>query len=211
MRDTRPRSMSTNNLQMGNFCDKSDRQVQSPHPGVSSAKARETSGVLQVLSGFAQGRHLQGLSSVRKQVVHISYTRIVAGACALAFWLLAQADAAKAHVPGCHSRACDQRIHEKRRAHWKRTHIWEYRFHHLTTWERRWTRCISFHESGNRAVARESGHYGYFQWAMATWHAAGGAGNPELHSWHEQAVRAVHWAHRAGSSQWTTSATCGSV
>lgn len=118
---------------------------------------------------------------------------------------------AKAHVPGCRSTDCDRRIHQKRRVHWKHTHPWEYRWHHLTLWERRWTRCISFHESGNRAVARESGHWSYFQWALPTWHAAGGAGNPETHTWTEQAVRAVDWAHRAGSSQWQTSATCGSV
>lgn len=125
--------------------------------------------------------------------------------------VLLLATAAEAHVKGCRTTACDRRIHEKRREHWKRTHIWQYRWNHLSADERAWSRCISFRESGNRRVARESAHWSYFQWAMSTWHAAGGAGNPENVAWFEQAVRAVWWAHRAGSSQWTTSQTCGSV
>lgn len=131
---------------------------------------------------------------------------VVAFAVAL---VLLVVSSAQAHVKGCHSRACDRRIHVKRQHHWIRTHIWQHRWHHLTRHERSWARCISVHESGNRRVARESAHWSYFQWALSTWHAAGGSGNPENVEWFEQAVRAVHWAHRAGSSQWTTSSTCG--
>lgn len=126
------------------------------------------------------------------------------------FWTLWLAGAF-GHVKGCRTSACDHRIHLKRRLHWKHTHIWEYRWHHLTAHERSWAHCISFHESRNRRVARESAHWSYFQWALSTWYRAGGSGNPESHSWTEQAVRAVRWAHFAGSSQWSTYIYCGAV
>jgi hypothetical protein len=113
---------------------------------------------------------------------------------------------ALAHVKGCHSRKCDRRISAKRHRL-----FWVHRFQEKSPWERTWARCISFHESGNRPIARASGHWGYFQWSLATWHAAGGSGNPETHSWSEQAVRAIRWAHIAGSSQWSTSVYCGGV
>jgi hypothetical protein len=120
--------------------------------------------------------------------------------------VLALPATAESHVKGCHSRKCDRRISAKRHRL-----FWVHRFQEKSPWERTWARCISFHESGNRPIARASGHWGYFQWSLATWHAAGGSGNPETHSWSEQAVRAIRWAHIAGSSQWTTSAYCGSV
>jgi hypothetical protein len=110
---------------------------------------------------------------------------------------------AKAHVEGCHTTACDRRIHEKRRAHWKRTHIWQYRWNHLGAAGRYWTRCVSFRESGNRRIARASGFLSYFQWTLSTWHSAGGSGNPEYSAgWHEQAVRAWRWHLSHPTGQW---------
>lgn len=124
---------------------------------------------------------------------------------------------ARAHVPGCHSRTCDQRIHHKRRQHWKRLHIWEYLWHHLTAHERSWARCIASYETRGIPWAQKAatntgnGYGGSTQWRRSTWHAAGGRGDVWDSSLHEQLVRTVRWAHVAGSSQWSTSRKCGSV
>ena len=119
----------------------------------------------------------------------------------------------KAHVHGCHSKACDKRIHLKRRAHWKRVHIWQWRFAHLSPAGRYWAHCVSSHESGNRRVARESGFLSYFQWTEQTWLNAGGHGNPENVSWAEQAVRAWRWHSSHPTGQWPNTGEggrCGS-
>jgi hypothetical protein len=113
---------------------------------------------------------------------------------------------AKAHVPGCHSTACDRRIHQKRRSHWCRTHpvcVWKHRFLALPSGGRHWARCVSFRESRNHRIARASGFLSYFQWTLPTWHSAGGDGNPEYTaSWYEQAVRAWHWHLTHPTGQW---------
>lgn len=121
------------------------------------------------------------------------------------------------HAHGCHSRACDRRIHEKHRRHWKRLHIWEYLWHHLSGHERSWARCIASYEtrgipwSQKAATDTGNGYEGSTQWLVSTWHMAGGSGEPKYHSLDEQLVRTVRWAHVAGSSQWSTSRYCGAV
>ena len=118
------------------------------------------------------------------------------GAAAGLIWGVLHHDA-QAHVPGCHSRACDHRISAKRH----RT-FWIRRWQALPAGARYWTRCVSGKESGNRRVARESGFYSYFQWTLTTWHSAGGSGNPESHSWHEQALKAWRWHRSHPYGQW---------
>lgn len=132
------------------------------------------------------------------------------------FWACIFVFAAKAaaHVPGCHSRVCDQRIHQKRRLHWQHTHPWLYAWHHLSAGGRYWARCVSRNESNNHRIARASGFLSYFQWTSSTWHDAGGSGNPEFSaSWYEQAVRAWHWHLSHPSGQWPNTGErglCGS-
>lgn len=131
--------------------------------------------------------------------------------------LLAQAAPADSHVPGCHTRACDRRIHHKRAHRWcVRTPycVWKHRFKALPPEGKRWARCVSFHESRNHRIARASGFLSYFQWVGSTWHAAGGHGNPEVSAtWYEQAVRAWFWHLSHPTGQWPRTGengACGS-
>jgi hypothetical protein len=115
---------------------------------------------------------------------------------------------AQGHVKGCHSRKCDRRVSEKRHRNY-----WVNRWKALPYGARRWTRCVSTHESGNRRIARESGFLSYFQWVGSTWHMAGGSGNPETHSWYEQAVKAWPWHVSHPYGQWPNTGErgrCGS-
>jgi hypothetical protein len=118
----------------------------------------------------------------------------------------------------CHSHACWKRIHDRRAEHWLRTHRpWLYAWRHLSRGERSWAHCIATYEtygipwSEKAATDTGNGYQGSTQWLVSTWHAAGGSGEPKYASLHEQLVRTVRWAHRAGSSQWSTSRTCGVV
>jgi hypothetical protein len=118
------------------------------------------------------------------------------------------------HVPGCRTKACDRRIHEKRRAHWIRTHIWEHRWHHLSVGDRAWARCIAHWETFGTPWHRKArvntgnGYQGAVQFSAPTAHAAGFIRPVAQTSLHEQLVRAVWWRNRAGASQWSTSGRC---
>lgn len=118
----------------------------------------------------------------------------------------------------CQTHRCWKRVHDRRAQHWLKVHRpWVYAWRHLSAWERSWAHCIAGHETRgipwNRKALTNTGngYYGSTQWLPSTWHAAGGSGLPTQHSLHEQLVRTVRWAHIAGSSQWSTSRTCGVV
>lgn len=139
----------------------------------------------------------------------------------LAFWGVfigsLWAVGAFAHVKGCHSTACDRRVHKKRAARWCRTHsvcVWKHRWLAIPPYGRRWTSCVSRLESNNRRIARDSGFLSYFQWTSSTWHNAGGYGNPEYAAtWYEQAVRAWFWHLSHPHGQWPNTGEngrCGS-
>lgn len=138
---------------------------------------------------------------------------ITAGSFPLARWLagalttLALVPAvAASHVPGCHSRKCDRRVHDRRARHWCRTHvqcIWRHRFHALPanwqTWAWNTARC----ESGLRFyIATGNGYYGGMQFTAPTAQAAGFDRLPHLTTKWEQLTRAVWWAQRQGVAQW---------
>lgn len=104
-------------------------------------------------------------------------------------------------------------MHVKRQHHWAKHHYWLWRWHHLGRAGQNWTRCVSFHESGNRRIARASGFLSYFQWVASTWHSAGGSGNPETHGWYEQADKAWWWHLSHPHGQWPNTGengACGS-
>lgn len=80
---------------------------------------------------------------------------------------------------------------------------WRIQFNRLPAWDRQWAISTSSCESGmNPATNTGNGFYGAFQFMLSTWHAAGGTGMPNQHSWHYQAVIAVSWMHRSSPSQW---------
>ena len=113
---------------------------------------------------------------------------------------------AKAHVPGCHSRACDRRVHEHRVQAWCLRHarcVWKHRWLAEEPSWRNWLRSTANCESRNRAhIATGNGYFGLVQFDLATWHAAGGHGYPHWATWYEQAVRAIEYAKRGHVSAW---------
>lgn len=119
------------------------------------------------------------------------------------------------HVAGCHSRKCDRRIHHKHRLHWKHTHIWEWRWHHLSAADRAWARCIAYWETlgtpwpRKARVVSTNGHYGAMQFSRPTAAAAGFRVPVTDTSLYEQMVRGVWWRNRTSASQWSTSYHCG--
>lgn len=132
-------------------------------------------------------------------------------------WMGVLAFAVKASA-ACQTHRCWHRVHVKRADNWLQRHRpWVYAWRHLSAWERSWARCIASYETRgipwNRkaAVATGNGYYGSTQWLPSTWHMAGGSGLPTQHRLEQQLVRTVRWAHKAGSSQWSTSRICGSV
>lgn len=132
----------------------------------------------------------------------------IGAALIAAYFALAFTGIAAGHVKGCHSRKCDRRISRRRHEH-----FWLNHWRSLPAGARYWTTCVSSHESGNRRIARESGFLSYFQWTIGTWHNAGGRGNPETHSWHEQAVKAWRWHRSHPYGQWPNTGEggrCGS-
>jgi hypothetical protein len=103
----------------------------------------------------------------------------------------------------CRPPECVRRQHERPRAHWVRQHPWHFRWRQLPPEDRVWLRLTARCESGNDAHANAgNGFYGLMQFTLPTASAAGFAVRPDQASWHEQAVRAVRWMHRAGKSQW---------
>ena len=112
------------------------------------------------------------------------------------------------HVVRCqHSPADRRRLANRRRQlrQWRMSYAnrWRIAFNRLQPWEQAWAYATGACESGNNpATATGNGYYGAFQFLPSTWWAAGGTGMPNQHSWHYQAVIAVHWMHRAGASQW---------
>ncbi len=71
--------------------------------------------------------------------------------------------------------------------------------------------CIARYESGgNPAENTGNGYYGMYQFAMSTWQAAGGAGNPANASAAEQTAIAQRVQQMQGWGAWpVTSRTCG--
>lgn len=124
-------------------------------------------------------------------------------ACFLGPLFLAKAFA---HVPGCHSRACDRRIHAKRVHAWcNRTPrcVWKHRWQAEEPSWKAWLRSTAWCESGNRAhIATGNGYFGLVQFDYGTWHEAGGSGYPHHATWYEQAVRAIELAKRVGTGRW---------
>ena len=99
--------------------------------------------------------------------------------------------------------------HRKARAHWAWRHeyaqLWKIRLARLPASWVQWAKNITTCESRWDRYARDyltGSHVSYFQWALSTWAAAGGTGHPFDASWEEQAVRAIKWAWKAGTSQW---------
>jgi hypothetical protein len=103
----------------------------------------------------------------------------------------------------CAPRVCVQRSHDRGRAHWVKHHRWQHRWNQLAREDRVWLRVTAHCESGNNAhKSAGNGFYGLLQFTLPTATAAGFAVRPDRASWHEQAVRAVGWMHRAGKAQW---------
>lgn len=114
---------------------------------------------------------------------------------------------AKAHVPGCHSTACDRRIHKKRAAHWCRTHsvcVWKHRWRAEEPSWRGWAHRTEGCESGHnaRAVSASGTYRGSMQFDLRTWREAGGHGDPIFATIYEQRVRAIELAKRVGTGRW---------
>jgi hypothetical protein len=107
------------------------------------------------------------------------------------------------------TRAKAHRAHELARSHWawrhQYTQLWQIRLARMPAGWVQWARNITSCESGWNRYARDyatGSHVSYFQWALSTWAAAGGTGHPFDASWAHQAVLAIRWAWKAGTSQW---------
>ena len=122
-------------------------------------------------------------------------------AVAVVAWLALVTSAALAHVPGCHTTACDRRIHEKRRAHWARTHVWEHRWHHVSPWLRASLARLRWCESTNNYRAVNGQYTGAYQYAASTWARAGGYGLAMYAPPREQDVRTA-WFWPTHRSEW---------
>lgn len=108
----------------------------------------------------------------------------------------------------CQRRAVSRRIARRVLPRYKAKHArrfhWELRFNALPSAGQAWARSTAMCEStmNQRAYNPAGPWYSYFQWALSTWRAAGGAGHPYDASFHHQAVLAWPWhlAHPRG--QW---------
>ena len=107
------------------------------------------------------------------------------------------------------SRAKAHAAHQRARAHWawrhRYTQIWKIRLNRMPAGWVQWARNITSCESNWDRYARDyltGSHVSYFQWALSTWYAAGGTGHPFNAEWAHQAVLAIRWAWKAGTSQW---------
>jgi hypothetical protein len=80
---------------------------------------------------------------------------------------------AEAHVRGCHTSACDQRVHVKRRLHWAHTHPFEFARHHLPRWGSlmlaRLRGCETRGLSATAAYTYRGAHDGAYQYLYGTW------------------------------------------
>ena len=107
------------------------------------------------------------------------------------------------------SRAVWRVVRESREWRQSYAHKWPIKFNSLPGGWQSWARAVSYCESHNYRYASNGTHHSYFQWAPSTWAAAssgwGAPASPYDASWHLQAVIAVAWAKRAGTSQWACS------
>lgn len=69
-----------------------------------------------------------------------------------------------------------------------------------------WGALAQCESGGNPRAVNPAGYYGLYQFAVSTWYAVGGSGNPVDASPSEQTHRAMLLYQRAGSSPWPT---CG--
>jgi hypothetical protein len=114
---------------------------------------------------------------------------------------------AHAHVAGCHTTACDRRVHHKRAERWcARTPrcVWRHRWQAQSAAWRSWALATESCESGHKPDAIGGGglYRGALQFTYGTWSAAGGYGDPAAATIYEQRVRAIRLAQRVGTGQW---------
>ncbi len=69
-----------------------------------------------------------------------------------------------------------------------------------------WAALAECESGGNPRAVSANGHYGLYQFSLATWQSVGGSGNPIDASPDEQTYRAQLLYNRAGAGQWS----CGS-
>lgn len=111
---------------------------------------------------------------------------------------------AKAHVRGCHTRACDRRIHARRAAHWCQTHIWECRWHHVSPALKDRLARLRHCESTDNYRASNGSHWGGYQYSWGPRSAGVRAGfrvRPDHASPREQDVRTA-WFFPSHASEW---------
>ena len=65
-----------------------------------------------------------------------------------------------------------------------------------------WGALAQCESGGNPRAVNSAGYYGLYQFALRTWHAVGGSGNPIYASKSEQTYRAQVLYVRAGAGQW---------
>lgn len=103
----------------------------------------------------------------------------------------------------CETRACWQRIRERRRRSWARRHPWEHARNAIPSWGREWLRATRLCESGGRYDTNTgNGFSGSYQFTPGTWRAAGGSGLAHQASPAEQDVRAYSWMVAEGRGHW---------
>lgn len=115
------------------------------------------------------------------------------------------------HYATCVATAAKRRAvwrHVRRSWAWRRAyaHRWPIRLNRFPAGWVRWARNITACESTWNRYATNGIHQSYFQWNPNTW-AAASAGfdapaSPFDASWPHQAVIAIRWAWKAGTSQW---------
>lgn len=114
-------------------------------------------------------------------------------------WAVCVATKAKAHA-----------VHRHVRKLWAWRHSYAHRWpirlnEHPAGWIQ-WARNITMCESRWNRYASNGSHFSYFQFSAATWASASAGFDPPGSiydaSWEHQAVIAIHWAWRAGTSQW---------
>ena len=72
-----------------------------------------------------------------------------------------------------------------------------------------WARLRMCESSGNYAVVASHGHYGAYQFDLATWRSVGGAGYPHRASPREQDYRALYLYRMRGWQPWTCARRLG--
>jgi uncharacterized protein YabE (DUF348 family) len=74
-----------------------------------------------------------------------------------------------------------------------------------------WERLAQCESSGNPRAVNPNGHYGLYQFSLATWRSVGGTGNPIDASPEEQTMRAQMLQQKAGWGQWSCAYTIGLI